>query len=256
MKLDFQSCPVIVFYSRAAPEIRLIAVGRRAQEVQGNNSPEFSKLCDTHLQCTNTEQLESVCKVTQSVVVVADATNCQDLEIAQAVAVRVTTAANRYAFLVNIGATSATKPKEFITQISMCNGFNQELLDALLCGLMQIQLEPGWIGIDINDIAAALESPVQSAFAAVGIASGKDQGKAAALAAVAEMESGDQSLNDATGAVVMMAINGVGLREVKTAMNVLREKMNPSAPIAYSCHESSGPPAGLRITLIASAKHG
>jgi hypothetical protein len=201
------------------------------------------------------EKLESVCKDAQSVVLVADATNHQDLAIAQAFAVKVTEAPNAYALLVNIGESPDKRPTEFTNMISMCSGFKQELLDALLDGLLRLQIEPGWVGVDIHDLAAALESTGKCAFAVVGIASGNDQGKSAALAAVSELDRCGQSLIDATGAVAMLAINGVGLKEVKAAMNAIRERIHPDAPVAYCCHDTSGPPGSLRVTLIASAKY-
>lgn len=261
MSFDTQPCPLTLFSGRAttelsSAELRLVAIGGRLQQILDTGELSFPALFETKAAYASVEQLAPACKDVHAMVVIAELSSAVDLKIAESVARMSLDAGNPLCFLINIGEMPKDSQSAFSSCISMCHGFSPDLLDALVDGLIRLQIEMGWVGVDSYDVASALESTDRNAFAAIGFATSTSPGMEAAQAAIDDLIRGNIDISDASGAVAMIVVNGAGLSQAKAAMTLIRQAMRPEAPLAISCHPVSGHPFSVRVTLIAKPKPG
>jgi len=253
MTSDAISLAVTQFLSNHVGDLRLVAIGQRMQHILSSEELMFRNMLEADFAWSNQDQLAIESKDDPYLIVIADMSNPLDHEIAESIAREFSSRANSaFSLMINTGEPSKNMHTAFSNRISMCNGFKADLLDALLDGPIRLYFDPGWVGVDLHDINATLDSNDKNAYAAVAYASGEMSGKAAAQAAIDELKRGGINIADASGAFAMMAFDGVGLSQAKAAMTLIRDAMHSDATIAYSCHAVTGNPFSVRIALIAS----
>ena len=202
--------------------------------------------------CRTAAQLVAACDAFSSAIVVTQDHDPSTAVLAARVADLLRDAGAAPALWLDVSGLTPAEPTSFAVHIVPHPRANAATgwLNAVLSELVQLQTDPGFIGVDVPDLLTTLGAEQALAYAAVGWGSGPESGTDATHSALASLEAAGIDLSQAGGVATLLSVDSKPIGQARSMIALIHSRCSDNATLIFSGHTAQARLTGARSVVL------
>jgi len=264
MRIDFEAVPVHLFRYQglagpadspddvSSPDVLVVAIGSAlgnslvSAPLSGGFRPASPNLCRTEAQ------LVSACDGVSSAIVVTQDHDPSTAVLAADLADSLRNTGTVPALWLDVCGLMPAGATTFAAHIVPHPRANAatDWLNAVLSELVQLQTDPGYIGVDVHDVLSTLGDEPALAYAAVGWGNGPESSADATHNALASLEAAGIDLSQASGVATLVSVDSAPVRQMRSVITLVQSRCADDATVTFANHSIQAPLTGARSVVL------